>query len=53
MRTLRDIIAPFFLSACLFFPVKTFSEKEIVFNETYSIPMIYEYGEKNRRKNQY
>ncbi len=46
MRSLRNAIAGVFLAASLLFPIKTFPDKETVFNQTYPIQMTYDYGDK-------
>ena len=46
-NTLKGIVASVCLAtSSLFFPTQNFAEKKVVFNETYSVPMIYESGEK-------
>lgn len=51
MRSLRSILAAGLLSASLLFPNQIFSDKKVVFNETYPIPMIYEYGDSAGEEN--
>jgi len=50
MKNLRSLVAAAFLSASLLSPVKSFSDKETVFNETYFVPMVSERGEKTEEK---
>jgi len=50
MKNLRRIAAAVCLSASLLFPTKSFPDKEIIFNETYSVPMISDIGERTEEK---
>ena len=46
MKNLRSLLAAALLSASLLSPMKSFSDKQTIFNETYSVPMLSENGEK-------
>jgi len=50
MKNLRSIVATICLFASLLFPVKSFCDKKIIFNETYSVPMISDIGEKTEEE---
>jgi hypothetical protein len=48
MKTLKTLLSAACLAASLLFsPVKTFADKEIIFNQVYSVPMTDEYGKKS------
>ncbi len=50
MKNLRSLAAAALLSASLLSPMKSFSDKETVFDETYSVPIISENGEKSEEE---
>ncbi len=51
MKSLRNFLSAICLSASIFFsPFQSFADKETIFNQTYSVPMTYEFGEETEEK---
>ncbi len=50
MKSLKKVLSAAFFGASLFFSPMTFADRETVFNETYSVPMTYEFGKEIEEK---